>query len=187
MILDAAADLLADGGVAAVQMRSVAATVGMTDAGVAHHFQNRENLLQELLRHGGRQLKAAVQDAIEQWLGGGADVLQLARSLDDIYRRGFSELAVALHAAGWRDRGSGILNPLVEALHAQRADLASTPIEDTRLAVAAFHQAIALDVVYGAAFRRSAGFDATAAADTDRALRWWTAQLTLELGLETPN
>jgi AcrR family transcriptional regulator len=44
LILDAAASLLADGGVAAVQVRAVAARVGMTDAGVTHHFQSRDNL-----------------------------------------------------------------------------------------------------------------------------------------------
>jgi AcrR family transcriptional regulator len=187
VILDAAADLLAEGGVAAVQVRSVAAMVGMTDAGVAHHFHNRENLLQELLRYGGRQLKAAVRGTLEQWLDGGADVLQLARSLDDIYRRGLSELAVALHAAGWRDRGSGMLDGLVEALHAQRPDPEGTPIDDTRVAVAAFHQAIALEAVYGAAFRRSAGINAAAAADAGDALRWWAAELTRALGLEAPN
>jgi AcrR family transcriptional regulator len=182
-ILDAAADLLADGGVATVQMRAVAARVGMTDAGVAHHFGSRDNLLQELLRHGGRQVRAAVQDALGAWLDGDADLLQLATSMADLYRAGLGDLAVALHAAGWRDRGSGMLDPLVDALHARRPDPHAT-IDDTRVAVAAFHQAIALEPLFGSAFRRSAGFAAAAATDRDATLRWWAAQLAHALGLD---
>src|SRR5258707_10937841 len=53
LILDAGASLLAEGGVAAVQVRAVATRVGMTDAGVTYHFGNRDNLLAELLRYGG--------------------------------------------------------------------------------------------------------------------------------------
>jgi len=183
LILDSAAELLAHGGVAAVQMRAVAARVGMTDAGVAHHFGSRDNLLQELLRHGGRRARAAVQDAIGAWLEGDADLLQLVTSMAEVYRAGLGELAVALHAAGWRDRGRGMLDPLVEALHARRPDPQATPIDDTRMAVAAFHQAIALEPIYGSAFRRSAGFAAAAATDRDTTLRWWAAQLGHALGL----
>jgi AcrR family transcriptional regulator len=184
LILDAATALLAEGGVAAVQVRAVAARVGMTDAGVAHHFGTRENLLHELLRHGGRQMRVAVQGTLDRWLDGEADLLQLATSLADLYREGFSELAVALHAAGWRDRGSGMLDPLVEALHARRPDPDGTPIDDTRIAVAAFHQAIAMEPLYGEAFRRSVGFTAAAAADDGLALRWWAEQLAFVLGLD---
>lgn len=185
LILEAAADLLAEGGVTAVHVRAVATRVGMTDAGIAHHFGTRENLLHELLHHGGRRMRFAVRDALDLWLEGEADLLRLATSLSDLYRKGFSELAVALHAAGWRDRGSGMLEPLVAALHARRPDPAGTPIDDTRIAVAAFHQAIAMEPLYGPAFRRSAGFTAIAAADRDMGLRWWSAQLGLALGIET--
>src|SRR3954471_11209611 len=82
LILDAAAALLAEGGVAAVQVRAVAARVGMTDAGITHHFGNREKLLAELLRHGGRQLRVALQDVLTAWLDHGADLLELVESLE---------------------------------------------------------------------------------------------------------
>jgi AcrR family transcriptional regulator len=181
LILDAAAALLADGGVAAVQVRAVAARVGMTDAGVTHHFQSRDNLLRELLRHGGRQLRAALEETLGSWLERGADLYELVESLAGLYRQGYGELAVALHAAGWRDRGSGMLDPVVEALHQLRPRGAS--IEDTRLAVAALHQAMVTEPLYGSAFRRSAGLVGTAASDSTEQLRWWARQLQLTLRL----
>jgi AcrR family transcriptional regulator len=184
LILDAAAALLADGGVAAVQVRAVAARVGMTDTGVTHHFQSRDNLLRELLRHGGRQLRAAVRATLASWLERGADLLELVESLAGLYRQGYGELAIALHAAGWRDHGSGMLNPIVEALHQLRPPAAS--LEDTRLAVAAFHQAMATEPLYGSAFRRSAGLTGDAAGDPTDQLRWWTRQLQLALDFEPP-
>ncbi|WP_202806481.1 TetR family transcriptional regulator [Kribbella catacumbae] len=182
LILDAAAALLAEGGVAAVQVRAVAARVGMTDTGVTHHFQSRDNLLRELLRHGGRQLRAAVQEALNSWLEKGADLFELVEALAGLYRQGYGELAIALHAAGWREHGSGMLNPVVEALHELRPSKAS--LEDTRLAVAALHQAMATEPLYGSAFRRSAGLTGAAASDPANQLRWWTRQLQLALDLE---
>lgn len=182
LILDAAASLLAEGGVAAVQVRAVAARVGMTDAGVTHHFGNREKLLAELLRHGGRQLRAALQDVLAAWLDHGADLLELVESLETLYRRGYGELAVALHAAGWRDPGGGMLDPVVNTLHRLRPPGSS--INDTRHAVAALHQAMATEALYGGAFRRSAGLTAAAANDSTTHVRWWARQLQLALGVE---
>ncbi|MEV6417913.1 helix-turn-helix domain-containing protein [Kribbella sp. NPDC051718] len=179
LILEAAAGLLAEGGVGAVQVRAVAARVGMTDAGVTHHFQSRENLLRELLRHGGRQLRGALDETLGAWLEKGADLFELVESLAGLYRKGFGELAVALHAAGWRDRGSGMLDPVVEAL--QRLRSAGASIEETRLAVAALHQAMATEPLYGSAFRRSAGLVGQQASDSTEQLRWWTRQLQLAL------
>lgn len=183
-ILDAAASLLAEGGVAAVQVRAVAARVGMTDAGVAHHFGNRDGLLRALLRHGGRRVRAAVDEVVASWLEDGADLEQLVGSLAALYAEGYGELAIGLHGAGWRDRGSGMLDLLVRALHGRRP--AGTALDDTRLAVAAFHQAVATEAVYGSAFRRSAGFEGRAVTDSDAQLRWWAAQLARTLGLDGP-
>ena len=180
MILDTAAALLAEGGVAAVQVRAVAARVGMTDAGVTHHFGNREKLLTELLRHGGRQVRAALEDVVETWLDHG-NVLELVESLETVYRRGYGELAVALHAAGWRDPGAGMLDPVVDALHRHRPSGSS--LDDTRHAVAALHQAMATEALYGDAFRRSAGLTG----DTATAhVRWWARQLRVTLGIDPP-
>ena len=187
MILDAAASLLAEGGVPAVQVRAVAARVGMTDAGVTHHFGSRDNLLQELLRYGGRRLRTAVEQVLRSWIEDGTDLLRLVTALDALYREGYAELAVALHAAGWRDRGAGMLDPLVEALHERRPDRDEVDVDDTRLAVAALHQAIATEPLYGSAFRRSAGLTGRSATDSTAQLRWWASQLASALGLPRPD
>lgn len=181
MILDAAASLLAEGGVAAVRVRAVAARVGMTDAGVTHHFGNREKLLAELLRHGGRRLRTALRDVVATWLDHGADVLHLVESLGAVYRSGYGELAVALHAAGWRDPGGGMLDPVVEALHRHRPSGSS--LDDTRHAVAALHQAMATETLYGSAFRRSAGLPAVSATAH---VHWWARHLHCTLGIPPP-
>lgn len=180
LILDAAASLLAEGGVAAVQVRAVAARVEMTDAGVTHHFGNRDKLLAELLRHGGRQLRTALQDVLAKWLDRGADLQELVESLQALYGRGFGELAMALHAAGWRDPGAGMLDPVVDALHRLRP--AGSGKADTRHAVAALHQAMATEASYGEAFRRSAGLT-EADADSTGHVRWWARQLHIMLGV----
>ncbi|GAB3878701.1 TetR family transcriptional regulator [Kibdelosporangium lantanae] len=176
LILDAAERLLAEGGVAAVQVRAIAARVGMTDAGVNHHFGTRERLMEALLRHGGRKIRAGLEEVLGSWLAYGTYLGELVEALAAFYRDGYGELAVALHAAGWRDEGSGMLDPVVDALHALRP--ADTPIGDTRLAVAALHQALATEPLYGNAFRRSAGLTEEVSI-TD----WWTTQLARSLGL----
>jgi TetR/AcrR family transcriptional regulator, repressor for neighboring sulfatase len=183
LILDAAERLLSEGGVAAVQVRAIAARVGMTDAGVNHHFGGRDRLLEALLRHGGRKIRAGVEEVLASWLDRGTDLGELVDALAVFYRRGYGELAVALHAAGWRDEGSGMLAPVVDALHALRPGAGGIPVEDTRLAVAALHQALATEPLYGPAFRRSAGLTGRAAAATGPQLRWWTAHLARSLGL----
>ncbi|MFB9683652.1 TetR/AcrR family transcriptional regulator [Amycolatopsis plumensis] len=183
LILDTAERLLAEGGVAAVQVRAVATRVGMTDAGVHHHFGSRDHLLEALLRHGGRKIRAGVEEVLASWLGRGADLGELVEALAAFYRGGYGELAVALHAAGWRDRGSGMLAPVVDALHALRPDAAHVPVEDTGLAVAALHQALVTEPLYGPVFRRSAGVAGRAAATSGPQLRWWTTQLSRALGL----
>jgi TetR/AcrR family transcriptional regulator, repressor for neighboring sulfatase len=185
LILDAAEQLLIEGGPRAVQVRSVAQRVGITDAGVSHHFGGRDRLLVALLRHGGRRLRAAVEAAVSSWIDREPDLAALVDAIAEVYRDGYAELAIALHAAGWRDTGGGLLEPVVEALHAaRRRSRSRADVEDTRLAVAALHQALALEPVYGAAFRRSAGVAARAAIDPSPQLAWWTATTAAALGLE---
>jgi AcrR family transcriptional regulator len=187
LILDAAERVLAEGGVAAVQVRAVATRVGMTDAGINHHFGSRDRLLEALLRHGGRKIRAGVEEVLDTWLERGADLGELVDALAGFYRRGYGELAVALHAAGWQDQGSGMLAPVVDALHALRAGSAGIPVEDTRLAVAALHQALVTESVHGPAFRRSAGITGPASTTSGPQLRWWTTHLSRSLGLSQPS
>ncbi len=181
-ILETAERLLAESGPAAVNVRAVAARIGMTDAGVHHHFGSREQLLQALLRHGGRRLRAVIETTLSSWLDDEAQLEQLIASLSDVYRRGFAELAASLHAAGWRDRGVGLFEPVVEALHQRRRD-PSAPIGETRLAVAALHQALAVEPLYGAIFRRSAGVTGRSAHDPAPTYRWWAEHLRRSLDL----
>ena len=116
-ILHTAEQLLMAGGPPAVQMRAVAARLGMTDAGVAHHFGSRDELLAALLRHGGRRIRDAVTIATEGWLQRGASVQELIDAIYSVYAGGYGELAIALHAAGWREEGVGMLDGVVDALH----------------------------------------------------------------------
>lgn len=186
LILDAAEKLLIRGGPSAVQVRAVADLVGMTDAGISHHFGSRDELLVALLRHGGRRLRESVGRVVGGWMDAGGAIAQLVAGIAALYRDGYGELAVALHAAGWRDAGSGMLNPVVDALHAARirSGQESAQLAQTRLAVAALHQALATDPVYGAAFRRSAGITGPAAESSTAQVAWWTHTLTTVLGLD---
>lgn len=179
LILDAAEALLIEGGPRAVEVRAVAQRVGMTDAGVTHHFHNRHSLLVALLSHGGRRLRSAVEAVSSRWLTGVASVSDLVETIAAVYADGYGELAIALHAAGWRHEGQGMLEPVVDALHAARRRTGSRPPRrvETRLAVAALHQALATDPTYGAAFRNSAGIGDPAADDPRDQRRWWAATI----------
>src|SRR5687767_5209567 len=92
VILEAAAALLIEGGPHAVQVRAVAERVGMTDAGVAHHFGSRDALLVALLRHGGRRLRDSVREAAARWMDDGADVAGLVARIAAVYAEGYGEL-----------------------------------------------------------------------------------------------
>ena len=59
-------------------------------------------------------------------------------------------------------------------------------IGDTRLAVAALHQAMATEALYGSAFRRSAGLTGAEADDPAAQVLWWARQLHLALGRKPP-
>jgi AcrR family transcriptional regulator len=188
LILKAAEELLVEAGPRAVQVRAVADRVGMTDAGVTHHFHSRDGLLVALLRHGGGRIRTAVQHATGDWVRRGARVPDLVDCIADVYADGYGELAIALHAAGWHDEGAGILAPIVDALHAARRKSGGRrpARRDTRLAVAALHQALATEPAYGAAFRRSAGIDEPDASRHRQQRRWWVQTLVTVLDIDQP-
>lgn len=184
-ILDAAEALLVEGGLHAVTVRSVAERVDMTDMGVNHHFGSRDGLLRSLLEELGLRFRKDLAVFVDGWLAEGARLGALVDRLADSYRSGFTQLALALYAAGWRDRGAAVLEPVVEALHGARVRRLGKriPIEDTRLAVAALHQALALDPVFGAEFRRSVGFSGRQAENTAPHRRWWVETMAQRLGI----
>ncbi len=185
-ILAAAERLLVEGGLSAVQVRAVARAAAMTDAGVTHHFGDLQGLLTALLEDAGRRARATTNAAVEDWLAGEVDIERLVRALAALYRQGYAELAVALHAAGWRDRGEPIFGRVVEAVHRARQARTTGPapdLLDTQLAVAALHQAIAMDQLFGAEFRRSVGLKTEPATGVDRQLDWWIATIRKALDL----
>lgn len=184
-ILASAETLLAEGGVEAVQVRAVARRAGMTDAGVTHHFGDRQGLLTALIEDAGQRSRAALEAVVEAAVSGELDVPGLLRVLARPYGKGYAELAVALHAAGWRDRGEPVFGRVVDVLHAARLARGQrgAEIAHTRLTLAAFHQAVALDPLYGEAFRRSAGVSPQVARKSDPQLEWWIATVRTVLGL----
>ncbi|WP_214325749.1 TetR/AcrR family transcriptional regulator [Nonomuraea sediminis] len=180
MILEAASKLLAAGGPAAVQVRAIAAEIGVSDAAVNHHFGTREQLLESLLRFGGAKLKAELHGVLGAWTDGPIDLAGLVRALSALYADGYAALALALHQSGWRDTGSGMLDEVVDRLHAHArqhcAATGRTPPsrEAIQLTMAGLHQAVAMEPLFGGEFRRSVGLDADA---RDRMLDWWIETL----------
>ncbi|MFI9402761.1 TetR/AcrR family transcriptional regulator [Nocardia sp. NPDC052316] len=177
LILEAAGKLLAAGGPSAVQVRAVAAEIGVSDAAVNHHFGTRNGLLEALLRFGGAKLKAELHTVLATWTDGPIDPAELVRALAALYADGYAELALALHRSGWRDAGTGLLDEVVDRLHSQAEQRCTAtgrippPREAIQLTIAALHQAMATDPLFGNEFRRSVGLDASA---RERMLDWWT-------------
>ncbi|MFD7538834.1 TetR/AcrR family transcriptional regulator [Streptomyces sp. NPDC059819] len=190
-ILEAAAKLLSAGGPGAVQVRAVAAEVGVSDAAVNHHFGTREQLLSALLRFGGAKLKSELRAALDAWDDDqAADPAGLVRALLALYADGFAELALALRQLGWRDTGSGLLDEAVRRLHSQAvtacAATGRTPPSRRaiRLTLAALHQAVATEPLFGDEFRRSVGLDASA---RDHLVEWWIETLRMTMAGSDPS
>lgn len=190
-ILEAAAKLLSAGGPGAVQVRAVAAEVGVSDAAVNHHFGTREQLLSALLRFGGAKLKSELRAALDAWDDDqAADPAGLVRALLALYADGFAELALALRQLGWRDTGSGLLDEAVHRLHSQAvtacAATGRTPPSRgaIRLTLAALHQAVATEPLFGDEFRRSVGLDASA---RDHLVEWWIETLRMTMAGSDPS
>jgi len=184
LILEAAETLLRQNGPDAVNVRAVAAKVGLTDAAINHHFGTRQELLEALLRHGGRRLKAELNAALAQWQQTDHSIERLVEIIVDLYSDGgYAELALRLHLSGWRDRGAGLLSPVVGALHDMRlrafaaAGKSRPSIFETRFIVGLMHQTLALDPLFGSAFRRSAGMERSEEPSRDQKKALWAALL----------
>lgn len=54
-----------------------------------------------------RRLRSAVEATSSRWLTGVASVSDLVETIAAVYADGYGELAIALHAAGWRHEGRG--------------------------------------------------------------------------------
>lgn len=64
-ILEAARDLLAEGGLDALSMRAVAAKVGLSATAIYHWFEGKEDLVDRVVLHGFRRSEAYMRKAIE--------------------------------------------------------------------------------------------------------------------------
>ncbi len=191
LILEAAEALLRQSGPDAVNVRAVAARVGLTDAAINHHFGTRQELLEALLRHGGRLLKADLNAALEHWQKADHSVERLVEVIADLYSDGgYAELALRLHQSGWRDRGAGMLSPVVDALHDMRltafAGKSRPTVLETQFIVGLMHQTLVLDPLFGTAFRRSAGVARTEEPSRDQKKKFWSAILRAMLVADLP-
>lgn len=120
-ILSCAERLLIEGGPEAVRVQVIARELGVTDAAVHHHFGSRERLLESLVRYGAKQLSDALAGDLARWAADEVDFESFASQvLDTMERKGYARLVMWLALSGWSERGSGMFEGFVEALHARR-------------------------------------------------------------------
>jgi len=175
-ILQAAERRLVEGGPDAVRVQPVARDLGITDAAIHHHFGNRDGLLEALLVHGARRLQAEVGAEVERWRAGDIDFEAFAeRVLDTMQRRGYARLFMWLALGGFKERGSGMFGPFVEALHNRRSAASAHPTlpggEETAFLATVFVMTLVGEPLFGEAIRRSVGLKADRA--TTRRFRQW--------------
>jgi AcrR family transcriptional regulator len=72
-ILEAARNLLAEGGLEALSMRAVAAQVGLSAAAIYHWFEGKEDLVDRVVLHGFQRSEAYMWKAIEELPVGSMD------------------------------------------------------------------------------------------------------------------
>ena len=154
-ILEVAERHLAAGGPSAVKVQTVGAELGLTDAAVHYHFGNRRGLMEALLRHAGRNIKASLAAAS----GDGNAPLDFAKivdRLDDAYRRkDYARLALWLALEEETPPGEGMYRPLAEAVH--RARRGKPSFEDTQIAVALLNIVLIGEALAGAAIMAGVG------------------------------
>jgi AcrR family transcriptional regulator len=83
-ILEAARDLLAEGGLDALSMRAVAARVGLSATAIYHWFQGKEDLVDRVVQHGFQRSEAYMWKAIEDLPAGS---LERVAALGEAYIR----------------------------------------------------------------------------------------------------
>lgn len=64
-ILEAARDLLAEGGIGALSMRAVASRVGLSATALYHYFDNKEALVDRVVQHGFQRSEEYLRRAVE--------------------------------------------------------------------------------------------------------------------------
>ncbi len=164
-ILEIAEKHLAEGGPRAVKVQTVGAALGLTDAAIHYHFGNRRGLMEALLRHAGRNIRASMAAATESKAGVSVDLDQVVERLDDAYRRkGYARLALWLALEGRRPEGEGMYRPLAEAVHRVRGR--SGAFEDSQLAMALLNVFLIGEALAGEAILAGVGLPRTEASRT---------------------
>ncbi len=161
-ILAVAEKHLANDGPDAVRVQVIAREIGISDAAVHHHFGSRQGLLEALMRHAARSLRTETESVLADWNGKPSGLHRIADGIATIYAdRGYARLALWLSQEGWESRGSGIFQPLVDAVHRTRLEQARhngrvrPKREDAQFAVATLNLALAADPLMGSGFLRS--------------------------------
>ena len=72
-ILEAARNLLAEGGLEALSMRAVASQVGLSATAIYHWFEGKEDLVDRVVQHGFKRSEAYMWKAIEELPPGSMD------------------------------------------------------------------------------------------------------------------
>ena len=72
-ILEAARNLLAEGGLEALSMRAVASQVGLSATAIYHWFEGKEDLVDRVVQHGFKRSEAYMWKAIEELPAGSMD------------------------------------------------------------------------------------------------------------------
>src|SRR5260370_34367452 len=124
-ILEAAERRLRVEGPEGVRIQRIAADLGITAAAIHYHFGTREALMEALLRRIGRRLVDDIVATIESWAPDQIDVAALGR----LFQRAYADeraarLALWLSLAGWRPKGSGMLQSLGKRVHRARVEAA---------------------------------------------------------------
>lgn len=83
-ILEAARDLLADGGLEALSMRAVAARVGVSATAIYNYYDSKNDLVRRVVRLGFERFATYLRDSIQDLPHGSAERL---RALGDAYVR----------------------------------------------------------------------------------------------------
>jgi AcrR family transcriptional regulator len=115
-------------------MQKIGAELGLSDAAIHYHFGSRKKLLEALMRHAGRKLRAAL-DRSAPPVDANTELSNLIERLDDTYRRkGYARLALWLAITGSEPRRGAMFRETALAIHKGRA--AKSAVDETLFAVA---------------------------------------------------
>ena len=183
LILETAERHLAEGGPTAIKMQKIGAELGLSDSAIHYHFGSRKKLLEALLRHAGRKLRAAL-DRSATPVDATTELANLIDRLDDTYRRkGYARLAMWLALAGSQPRRGSMFRETALAIHKGRAPKAS--LDETLFTVALLNIFLMGEALAGDAMLSGVGLEADDAT-RERLRHFAYGMVTERLGLKPP-